>query len=757
MDALCWFGCVNLIQKKPEAWLLIKEHDDAVRPGGSAPVLEQEQLDSPPPKRRPPSQNPPAPRAVKGRLPRDQAPQLSTPVNVPPDGSHWLSEIKLDGYRLLAWIDGGKVRLVTRNGHDWAGRLPAVAKAIGKLDVQSAVLDGELVALMPDGASSFPRLQAALSAGQDRKLCFCVFDLLELNGWDLRPCRLIDRKAILEKLGDWAGMLRFGTHVEGNAAELYRHACDMHLEGIVCKQADAPYRAGRSRSWVKVKCLGQDEFVVLGWTPPAGTPTGLGALHVGYLDPDGRSHYAGGVGTCFSEKELTTLRRRMDDLRAPSAPELLFAGDALEPSIRWVRPEMVVELQYPGWSGAGRLRHPVYLGRREDMTAKDVVRDVADVEVERRLHQPQVASTSSIVRRRKWRGAIPPVPSHLPARPGEPTSMAGAPARIVVAKAPRRPGLYVGPVEVASPGRELWPGVTKQDLVQYWHAVQEHALLGLSHRPLSIVRCPDGINGEHFFQKNGHGHLPLQIREGTISGAPYLAIDDVNGLVAMAQMSAIELHAWGATEINPLHPDQIVFDLDPGEGVPLDEIVRAAHDVRDGLKRLGLVSFCRTTGGEGLHIVAPLTPRDDWDTVKRFCRSFAEAMSQTEPSRFLAHLKIADRSGRILIDWLRNGMGATAVASFSPRARSGATVATPLAWSEVKPGLDPSGFTLRSVPERLKRTKKNPWNGFATIGQSLPQPSPQQTKPKPGVEPHQRVAQRKGSIVVARKPVRARS
>jgi bifunctional non-homologous end joining protein LigD len=225
----------------------------------------------------------------------------------------------------------------------------------------------------------------------------------------------------------------------------------------------------------------------------------------------------------------------------------------------------------------------------------------------------------------------------------------------------------------------------------------------------------------------------------------------------MAQMSAIELHAWGAAELNPLHPDQIVFDLDLGEGVPFDEVVRAAHAVRDGLKRLGLVSFCRTTGGNGLHVVAPLTPKDDWDTVKRFCRSFAEAMSQAEPTRFLAHLKIADRRGRILIDWLRNGMGATAVASFSPRARPGATVATRLAWSEVKSGLDPTMLTIRSVPERLKRMRKDPWNGFSAIDQTLPPVSQQQVKPKSGQQSDEPATARKSSIVVARKPSRLRS
>jgi bifunctional non-homologous end joining protein LigD len=273
----------------------------------------------------------------------------------------------------------------------------------------------------------------------------------------------------------------------------------------------------------------------------------------------------------------------------------------------------------------------------------------------------------------------------------------------------------------------------------------------LAARPLSIVRCPDGIGGEHFFQKNGHGHLPLQIREGSVSGSPYLAIDDVNGLLALTQMSAIELHPWGASEADPLHPDWLVFDLDPGDTVTFGEVIKSAHDVRDRLKKLDLTSFCRTTGGKGLHVVVPLTPSADWDTAKRFCRAFAELISQDEPKRFLAHLKIADRHGRILVDWLRNGLGATAVSSYSPRARPGATVAAPLTWTEVKAGLDPSDFTVKTLPARLKRMRKDPWHGFADLAQRLPETQAPSPRPMPAVRSG---APRKSSIVYAPRPKR---
>jgi bifunctional non-homologous end joining protein LigD len=670
---------------------------------------------------------PPIEGAVRGAPPADQAPQLCRLVEEAPDGDAWISEIKFDGYRLLAWKTRDRVRLVTRNGLDWTDRLPAVAAAVARLDVGSAVLDGELVALRRDGASSFPDLQAALSAGRDGTLHFFAFDLLALESWDLRPCRLVDRKRLLEGLADWTGLLRFSAHVPGNAGAMRRQACGMHLEGIVCKRADAPYRAGRGSAWVKLKCLGREELIVLGWTPPAGSRTGIGALHVGYFDPEGRLHYAGGVGTGFSERELAELRRRLDGLKAGAPEALLVAGDPLDPRVQWVRLELVAEIQYAAWSGAGRVRHAVYLGLREDKPAAQVVRDIADPEAARTVFAPRAGSAVHAVRR--WKGAIPPVHSD---------------SRIVVAKAPKRMEEAVGTVKLTHPDRELWPGITKRDLVAYWTTIADHALPALARRPLSIVRCPDGIGGEHFFQKNGHGHLPAQIREGSASGSPYLAIDDLDGLLALAQMSAIELHSWGSSEADPLLPDRLVFDLDPGEGVAFPQVVAAAQDVRDRLHRLGLESFCRTTGGKGLHVVVPLTPEADWSRAKPFCHAFAETMAQDAPDKYLAHVKIADRTGRILIDWLRNGLGATAVSSFCPRARPGAGVATPLAWSEVTPKLDPAEFTVLTLPGRLAKLKQDPWTGFDDAGQHLPDlkgPDDAAAKPRGG-----------GSVVVARKP-----
>jgi bifunctional non-homologous end joining protein LigD len=697
-------GRFTLVRLKPrpgqrarqDNWLLIKGHDEAERAGGDAAAIEQA-APLPKPAAKAPSKprtGPPADGAVRAKLPQRQAPQLASLAEEPPKGEGWISEIKFDGYRLLCWIDHGKVRLVTRNGLDWTDRLPAVAREVGTLNVGTALLDGELVALDKDGASSFPALQAVLSAGKDATLNLYLFDLLHLDGWDLRACRLIDRKRVLSGLADWRGMLRYSDHHDADAAGMRREACRMGLEGIVCKQADAPYRAGRGHGWVKVKCLGREEFIVLGWTSPGGSRTGLGSLHLGYYDPQGALHYAGGVGSGFSDRELTNLSKRLVGLASDPPQSLLVAGDPVPDDIHWVRPELVAEVQFTAWSGSGRVRHAVYLGLREDKSASDVVRAPADHKAERKMVSPRQT-------------------------PGNPST----PKRgnnIVTARAPKQRGVTVGGVALTHPDRELWPGITKQDLAEYWLAVADCALPGLARRPLAVVRCPTGIAGEHFFQKHGHGALPPAIREGDVARSPYLAIDDADGLVAMAQMSAIELHAWGAKEADPQHPDLIVFDLDPGEGVPFTDVVKAAHDVRDHLRRLELQSFCRTTGGKGLHVVVPLQPVAHWDDVKSFCRAFAETMSQEQPELYLPTLKKADRRGRILIDWLRNGMGATAVASFCPRARPGANVATPLSWDEVNRKLDPAKFTLRNTPDRLARLPADPWDDFSSMRQRLP-------------------------------------
>jgi bifunctional non-homologous end joining protein LigD len=728
----------NRDKRKAEAWFLIKGHDEAAREGADAAALERTipLADGRPRRSRSKTKrasvtNAPAPDAVRGVPPRDQAPQLCKLATVPPRGADWLSDVKFDGYRLLAWLDGGSVRLLTRNGLDWTARFPSLAKALARIEVASALLDGEVVALRADGKTSFADLQNALSAGRDRALTFYAFDLLALNGWDLRPCRLLDRKQALAGLAEWGGTLRYSEHVAGDAAAMLKLAAARHLEGIVCKRGDASYRAGRGSAWLKLKCLEREELIVLGWTPPAGRRAGLGSLHLGYYDEAGRLYYAGGVGTGFSDRQLVALRKRLDALATDAPLALQVAGDPPDRAIRWVRPELVAQIEFTGWSGAGRVRHAVFLGLREDKAVGEVVRAPADRQAARETRSPNAG-----------------LPAARRVAAAKETTMASTSNRIVVAKAPKPKTVAMEGVTLTHPDRELWPGITKRDLAEYWLRVAPVALADLQRRPLSLLRCPEGVGGDSFFQKSGHGHLPDAIREGDVSGTPYIAIDDARGLVALAQISAIELHPWGATEDDPLHPDRLVLDLDPGEGVPFPRVVDAAKDVRARLQRLGLESFCRTTGGKGLHVVVPLVPEADWSAAKTFCRAFAETMAEEKPDLYVAHVKIADRKGRILIDWLRNGLGATAVTSYCPRARPGAHVATPLAWREVTATLDPAAFPLRSVPERLARRKTDPWAGFAQTGRHLPDLRP--ARPPPAKAPA-------GSsrIVTARKPAAA--
>ena len=713
-------GKFTLVRLKPKRgersrqdnWLLIKGHDADEREGADAEALEAA---VPPPAAKPRSRRKLTIQgAVRAKMPDRQPPQLAAVAESPPEADGWLTEVKFDGYRIIASVEDGRVRLLTRNGNDWTDRLPAVARAVGELYVDSAMVDGELVALDGEGISSFPALQASLSAGRDQNLVYYLFDLLYLDGQDLRRCALRDRKERLKGIDTWHGMLRYSDHHEGDAVRMRKAACRMKLEGIICKKADAPYRAGRSRDWLKVKCEGREELIVIGWTEPAGSRTGLGALHLGYYDPNGGLHYAGAVGSGFSDETLQSLRDRLDGLDTTPPVRLLLAGDDLERSIHWVEPVLVAETSFTAWSGAGRVRHGVFLGLREDKAAKDVVRDPADPEAERRVIAAK--DYAGPARRRGPVIAVPPVRSS-PNR----AAAARSSSAIVTAKAPRARTETIEGVTLTHPDRALWPGITKRDLVDYWQQVAEHALPGLAHRPLAIVRCPEGVAGEHFFQKHGHGTMPPGIRDGSADKAPYLAIDGLQGLVAMAQMSAIELHVWGATEADPLHPDQLVFDLDPGEGVEPPEIAAAALDVRKQLEAAGLTGFCRTSGGKGLHVVVPLRPEQAWESVRAWCKRFAETLSEQQPEKYLAHVKIADRRGRILIDWLRNGLGSTAGASFCPRARAGAGVATPLAWKEVGPKLDISAFTLRTVPQRLAKLKADPWADFESARSSLPE------------------------------------
>ncbi len=712
-------GHFVLIRLKPragergESWLLIKEHDGQEQAGFDASELEQVPLvpaaaaakvakphatklraakNAKTPARAATQSWSPPDEAKRAKLPDRQAPMLASNADAPPTGEGWLSEIKFDGYRLMARKDGDDVRLFTRNGLDWTARMPAIARAVAALPARTLLADGELVFLQKDGLSSFPDLQAALKEKRDDTLHLFLFDVLYRDGYDLRPLPLVERKEALVSLVPEQDTIRVSDHLDGITDRVRTSACAMGLEGIICKRADSPYRGGRGRDWLKVKCQGREEFLVVGWTEPVGSRTGLGSLHLGFYDESGALHYVGGCGSGFTEAALADLSAQLKKLPAEPPADMLLTEEKPPAGIHWVKPVLVAEVQYTAWSGAGRLRHAVFLGLREDKAARDVVRELPNPEAPR-VRLGGLAGSHS--------------------------------GRVVRAAKPSARASELDGVRLTHPERELWPAdgghkaVTKQDLASYWQTIAETALPGIADRPLAFVRCPDGIDGQHFFQKHANRGMPPSLHESAFDEAPYLALQDAAGLIATAQIAAVELHSWGSAVDDAGRPDRLVFDLDPGDDVDWPQIVRAAHDTKARLERAGYESYCRTSGGKGLHVVVPLVPDADWEFARPWCKSFAETMESERPDLYVASVPKAKRRGRILVDWLRNGLGSTAIASFSPRARPHATVAVPLAWREVTDKLDPQSFTVHTVPARLAKLRADPWDGFARAKQKL--------------------------------------
>jgi bifunctional non-homologous end joining protein LigD len=637
--------------------------------------------------------------ATKGRLPAKISPQLATLVEEPPQGKGWISEIKFDGYRMVVRIDNGKVKIYSRNGNVWTIKLPTIAKSLSKLKVKRAWIDGEIVVLDDEGKSNFSKLKDALSGEDQRNIFFFAFDLLYLDGYNTMGCSQVDRKRLLESVlgNDPPPFIRYSDHMEDAPEAIQERACQMHLEGIIVKEADAPYRQARTRSWLKLKCVQREEFVVIGYTDPQGTRTGFGALHLGYYDKDGELHYAGGMGSGFNTKKLVAIEKRLSKITRRIPPAIWIHGEKPPSKMHWVRPEVVVETQFIDWTGAGSVRHAVFMGIREDKMATDVVRD-PPTEVKSRF-----SGTGTIVRAAR---AKPKVKK----RKKPPKARADVPEIIDNRQADD------GAVRLTHPDKLLWPAqkLTKRDLADYWERAAPFALSFIVNRPLALVRTPEGIGGEQFFQKKISRGFPRQILDLELEDEQVIAIDGPDGLQALAQMSAIELHPWGSKVEDISTPDVIIMDLDPDAGLDFEDVIQAARDLRDALKAAGLTSFCKTTGGKGLHVVVPFQPKLGWDEVKAFARSIATAFATSDPKRFTDTLAKKARKGRIFIDYLRNGRGATAVAPFSPRARPGATIAMPLKWTQVKPGLDPADYTIE-VSEKQLRAGAAAWKDYFDV------------------------------------------
>jgi bifunctional non-homologous end joining protein LigD len=622
------------------------------------------------------------PGAVKSALPRQFAPQLATAVTRAPDDDGWIFEPKLDGYRLLCRIEGGDATLLTRRGLDWTERFAAIAAAARELPCRAALLDGEAVVFDSRGVTSFQRLQNALTAGSAAPIVLVAFDLTHLDGSDLTRVPLTERKRALERLLAGAPpAIRYGAHVTEGGAAFFAEACRLGLEGIVAKRADAPYRQERTKTWLKVKCLQRQEFVVVGYTDPGGSRSGFGALLVATrASATAPLRYAGKVGTGFDERLLKSLHARLAALERRTAP-VESTKHVQKHGVHWVEPKLVAEIAFTEWTDDERLRHPIFYGLREDKVASDVVEERA-------------------------------VPTPSPRK----TTSGGAARTASAAPRPR--------VRLTNPDKVLFPepGITKRQLADYWQAVAAAALPLVARRALTLFRCPDGYGAHCFYQKHVGAAVPDYVPRVIIEQdkEPYTYVEDVTSLLGLVQVGVLELHVWGSRVEHLDQPDVLVFDLDPAEDVPWREVATAAFDVKDRLEALGLVAFAKLTGGKGVHVVVPVQPGPTWPAVKRFARTLVNEMVRAEPRRFVASMSKTKRVGKIFIDYLRNDRESTAIGAYSPRARAGAPVALPIEWAELDAdGRQAPRFGVLEVPRLIRTRKRDPWEGFEAARRSL--------------------------------------
>lgn len=706
--------------EKNENWLLIKAEDAFARPEDAPDILEEEPLsvvsgrdvaalspDDPPPRKRAekPAARPAAkstrkaptkatgaapetpgarsgtpaslalPKGAKNApLPAFVPPALATLATKAPAGSRYLHEIKFDGYRIQARVENGAVRLLTRTGLDWTDRFgTGIPAELTRFPIRTALFDGEIVVESGNGATDFSALQADLSEGRSDRFVYYVFDLLHLDGHDLTPLSLKDRKDLLEKLvGENGDKVRYSTHFEDDGALVLSHACRLSLEGVVSKLKNAPYHSGRSRDWIKSKCLERQEFVVGGFVPSTTSRTAIGSLVLGVFEK-GKLRHVGRVGTGFTQRVATDLYKLLVSEKTYVSP---FAGKLTAEETRgviFVQPLHVAEVEFGAWTGDGHLRHAAFRGLREDKPATDIVREI-----------PVETKTS-------------------------------APA------APQRR------VRLTHPDRVYWPdvGLTKEGLADYYAQVWRYMAPFVTGRPLALVRCPEGIDGQRFFQKHPWKGLDkniLQVADPKEKDeAPYLAIRDLDGLIALVQGAALEIHPFGATLANWERPDLLTMDLDPGDDVPWRDVISAAEEVQQRLESKGLSAFLKTSGGKGLHVCAALKPKADWSRLKAFTKQMAEEMAADSPERYVATITKSKRKGRILIDYLRNQRGATAVAPYSTRARPGAPVSMPLAWEELGEAIGPQHFTVGNALARLMNLGHDPWGDFRAAAVPLPE------------------------------------
>ncbi|MEO8133437.1 MAG: DNA ligase D [Betaproteobacteria bacterium] len=656
----------------------------------------------------------------KAPFPEMVAPTLATLVTKTPSGDDWISEIKYDGYRMVCRIERGAARLYSRTGKEWTPSFETVADDLGALPVKNAWIDGEVVVLGEDGRSSFQALQNALSGASTKNLAFFAFDLLYRDGHDLRALPLTERKALLrEVIGDGAGSVRFGPEVRGNAAEFFRQACALHLEGVICKRADSTYEGVRSRNWLKVKCMQRQEMVVGGYTDPQGSRQGFGALLLGHYD-EGGLRFAGKVGTGFDDTVLRKLTAQLKKLEQDETPFVNPPQGYAAKGAHWVLPELVAEIAFAEWSDDGALRHPSFQGLRMDRKPTEVVREMPV--------SPQAATTQAAAATSTGTKTAPTrtvsTKTAATKAPQKATRGDAAPGGASAARTAENPDLVAG-VKISNPDKLYFPegGLTKRDVALYLEQVAPQLVPHVKGRPLSLVRCPDGWTKQCFYQKHADRSVNevvprMEVPEGE-GTATYMGADSAKALVALLQWGVIELHPWGSRVPQLDRPDRLVFDFDPDEDLPWKDIVTAAGLLRTLLDEMKLVGFLKTTGGKGLHVVLPIRATLTWDDAKSFTKAVADFLVRTFPDRFTAVLAKERRKGKIFIDYLRNAEGATAIAAYALRARANAPVATPIDWSELDRDVRFDHFNIRNVPERIASQKADPWAAFFKTRQSI--------------------------------------
>ena len=655
-------------------------------------------------------------RKLVSAVPSFVAPQLAKLVDQPPEGPAWAHEVKLDGYRAQLRVTDGRAVIRTRTGLDWTDRFAAVAKDAGALP--DCMIDGEIVALDQQGLPSFGALQAALSEEKSEQLVLFAFDLLFAGKEDLRVQPLAYRKSRLQTELQAPGIsrrLHYVAHVNSSGRAVYESACKMGLEGIVSKLLDAPYRGGRSGAWTKTKCRSGQEVVIGGWTTEGGT---VRSLLAGVYR--GKSLvYAGRIGTGYGQEIVKTLLPLLKKWTRAASP---FRGETAPPTeknIRWLKPVLVAEIEFAGWTASGMIRQAAFKGLRQDKAARDVVAEIpaaaptADITASAKSEMPTSASTADITASAAQE--VIPMKRSTDKKPAAPTTAKSAGS------------IRIRGVVITKPDKALWADagdavpVTKRDLAQYYEQVGAWMLPHVAGRPCSLVRVPDGVGGEQFFQRHATASMSSEFTSVKIRGdkAPYVQIDRLEGLIAAAQVGTLEIHPWNCAPGDPEVAGRLVFDLDPAPDVPFDLVIDAALEIRERLKATGLESFCKTTGGKGLHVVTPLTAGKTavrWPVAKDFAHIICAQMAQDSPTRYLDTMSKSRRVGKIFLDYLRNDRTATAVAVLSPRARTGAPVSMPVHWHEVRHGFEPL-MTVRSAPALLRSSK--PWAGYDAAARSL--------------------------------------